>query len=90
MKLFGAFFAVCTINGVQSANKTPYERRLTKTFDLLTDWSKSQLKGHPHFTQIREDKMSKELILNICIRLSPAEAKMKAMKKKFEKNFENF
>lgn len=59
MKLFGAFFAVCTINGVQSANKTPYERRLTKTFDLLTDWSKSQLKGHPHFTQIREDKMSK-------------------------------
>lgn len=60
MKLLNAFLGMALIaspTGAQKKNnKTPYRRRLQKTFDLLDLWADGNLASHPHFTDKREDK----------------------------------
>jgi hypothetical protein len=59
MKLFNAFVGLAIIADPTDAAKTPYRRRLQKTFDLLSSWKDANLANHPHSTLVRADKDNK-------------------------------
>jgi hypothetical protein len=56
MKLFNAFVGLALVSQSEAA-KTPFRRRLQKTFDLLPAWAEANLGDHQHSTVVRDDKM---------------------------------
>lgn len=59
MKLLNALVGTVLIANsaeAQKGPKTPYRRRLQKTFDLIDLWGEANLASHPNFVQKREDK----------------------------------
>jgi len=53
MKLLNAFVGLAVIsNPTEAKGKSPYRRRLQKTFDLIPVWSDEHLNAHPHTTDL--------------------------------------
>lgn len=59
MKLLSAFVGLALVADQSEAAKTPFRRRLQKTFDLLPVWRDANLAMHPHSTEVRADKENK-------------------------------
>jgi len=59
--LLSAFvgLAILSETSVEAKGKTPYWRRLRKTFELLPIWANEHIDQHPHNTEIRADKDNK-------------------------------
>lgn len=61
MKLLSAFVGLALVADQSEAkSKTPFRRRLQKTFDLLPVWRDANLADHPHSTELRSDKSHPE------------------------------
>lgn len=61
MKLLSAFVGLALVADQSEAkSKTPFRRRLQKTFDLLPTWTDANLADHPHSTELRSDKADKQ------------------------------
>lgn len=56
MKLINSILMVLATTG--DTRKTPYERRLIKTFGILGRWGAANLQGHDHYTIKHPEKQN--------------------------------
>jgi len=53
MKLLSALaLGLSLLSETEAKGKTPYRRRLQKTFDLVSEWGAANLANHPHNTEL--------------------------------------
>ena len=67
MKLFNSILMVLAYTG--DSRKTPFERRLIKTFGILGRWGAANLQGHDHYTIKHPEKQNQVLIFEKIIEL---------------------
>ena len=56
MKLFNSILMALAYTG--DSRKTPFERRLIKTFGILGRWGAANLQGHDHYTIKHPEKQN--------------------------------